>query len=65
MKVELPAEAVDSIIRQELSWHLKHIKANDRPPMFSYDPEEDRKKVKRLRRAIKDVLKYYGGAQCT
>lgn len=61
VRVELPYDTVDSIIVQELSWQFRHIKPNDRPPMFSYDPEEDRRKVKRLRDAFKRVLRYYGG----
>lgn len=60
MKVEIPDEALEALIIQELSWHLKHAKANQKPPMFSYDRKEDAQQVKELRDAFKRVLAYYG-----
>jgi hypothetical protein len=60
MKIEIPCEALSDIVVQELTWHLEHTKPNDKPPMYSYDPEEDRKKVKKLHKAFKRVLRYYG-----
>ena len=59
-EIEAPDDFAESIVIKELSWHLKHVKTNQKPPQFSYDPEEDAKEVKKLRQAFKRVLQYYG-----
>lgn len=61
MNLTLPHEAVDQIILAGLKDHLPLIQPNTKPPMYSYDPEEDLKEVKKLRKAFKRVIKYYGG----
>lgn len=53
-------EFAEKIVIQELTWHLNNTKADHVIPMFSYDPEEEKKRVKRLRKAFKIVLEYYG-----
>lgn len=60
MKIDIPDEALEAIVIHELSWHLKHTKANRKPPMFSYDPKEEKQQVKHLQDAFKTVLAYYG-----
>lgn len=63
MKYEIEIDTDDfaeQIVIQELTWHLKHTQPNQKPPMFSYEPEEDAKKVRKLRQAFKRVLEYYG-----
>lgn len=60
MKIDIPDEALGAIVIHELSWHLKHVKTNQKPPCFSYDPKEDAEEVKKLRQAFKRVLQYYG-----
>lgn len=60
MNLEVPEEFVEKIIVEELKWHYLHAVPNARPPMFSYDEETDKKEVKKLRKALKRVLEYYG-----
>jgi hypothetical protein len=60
MKIDLPSEAIEAIIIEELLWQLDNTKPNDKPPMYSYDPEVDKAKVRKLHKAIKRVLRYYG-----
>lgn len=59
-EIEVPDDFAESIVIQELSWHLEHAQPNQKPPMFSYEPEEDAKEVRKLRKAFKRVLEYYG-----
>lgn len=61
MNVSIPIEAVDHIIVAGLIDHFALIQPNSKPPMFSYDPEEDLREVKKLRKAFKRVINYYGG----
>ena len=60
MKIDLPVEFIDAVIISDLSWHLKHLRNNQKPPMFSFDPKEEKEKVKELRDALKCVLRFYG-----
>ena len=63
MNLEVPDEFIQQIIVEELKWHYLSIAPNApnaRPPMFSYDEEIDKKEVKKLRKALKRVLEYYG-----
>jgi hypothetical protein len=61
MNVSLPPEVIDQIVLAGLKDHLPLIKESANPPMYSYDPEEDRKEVRKLRKAFQRVIKYYGG----
>ena len=60
MNIEVPEEFVQKIIVEELKWHYYHTKPNDKPPVFSYDEKVDQREVKKLRKALKRVLEYYG-----
>ena len=60
MQIEVPSELAEKIIVEELKWHYNSITPNAKPPMYSYDEEEDKRRVKKLRKALKLVLKYYG-----
>ncbi len=42
--VQLPQEVIDQVIEEDLKWHYNHCLPNQKPPMFSYDPEEDEKR---------------------
>ena len=59
-EIEVPDDFAESIVIQELSWHLENTKRNNTYVMFSQDPKEEKKQVKRLRGAFKVVLEYYG-----
>jgi hypothetical protein len=63
MKYEFEVDTNDfaeQIVIQELTWHLNNTKADHVIPMFSHDPKEEKKQVKRLRNAFRIVLEYYG-----
>lgn len=63
MKYEIEIDTNDfaeQIVIQELTWHLEHTQPSDTFPMFSFDPKEEAKEVKKLRKALKRVLEYYG-----
>lgn len=60
IEIELPFDAVESVVIKELSWHLKYTKQKHSIPMFSYDPKEEKQRVKELQDAFKRVLAYYG-----
>lgn len=62
--IEVCDEQIESIITKELSQQLRFVKDDlekGRLGMFSYDPEENTKQVKKLAKALKCVLDWYGG----
>ena len=59
MKIDIPIELVEQIIVEELTWDYKNLKPC-KPPMFSFDPKEEKEKMKELKTALKRVLEYYG-----
>ena len=64
MTIEVCDEQIESIIVKELSQQLGWIKEdldNGRLGMFSYDREENTKQLKKLAKALKCVLDWYGG----
>lgn len=63
MKYEIEIDTNDfaeQIVIQELTWHLENTQPSETVPMFSFDPKEEAKEVKKLRKALKRVLEYYG-----
>lgn len=60
MQIEVPSELAEKIVIEELKWHYDHLVPNAKPPMYSYDEEVDKAKVKKLRKALKRVLDFYG-----
>jgi len=65
--VELEYEAVDSIVRQQLSdaleslkWDLEHRREGHGLAIFSHDPLEDVAEIERHVKALECVLGYFG-----
>ena len=66
MTIEICEEQLHAIIVKELSAQLSYFKQDlkeGRVGTFSFDWDEDRKKVKRLIKALERVLDYYGVAE--
>jgi hypothetical protein len=66
--VEVVDEQVDSIIRQELSWHLKIFEEDlaaredgSGMAIFDTDRKKDIKAIKKHIKAFKLTLDYFGG----
>ena len=62
--IEVCDEQIESIITKELSQHLRFVKDDlekGRLGMFSDGLAEDTKKLKKLAKALKCVLDWYGG----
>ena len=65
MTIEICDEQLHAIIIKELSAQLSYFKQDledGRVGVFSFDWDEDRKKVKRLIKALERVLDWYGEA---
>lgn len=61
--IEVCDEQIESIVVNELSDHLRIVKEdldNGRLGMFSYDPAENTKQLKKLAKALERVLDHYG-----
>lgn len=64
MLVEITEDAADAIVRKSLRETLQGFQSdldNNRYGMFSYNPEEDTKQIKKLMKALRRVLYYYEG----
>ncbi len=62
--IEVCDEQIESIIVKELSQQLGWIKEDldkGKLGMFSFDPAENTKQLKKLAKALKCVLDWYGG----
>ena len=62
MTIEICDEQLNAIVIKELSAQLSYLKedyADGRVGVFSFDWDEDRKKVKRLIKALERVLDWY------
>lgn len=65
---EPPPETMEYIVRYELMGHyvslgndiIKREEGKEWCVIFSHDKDEDIREMKRLRKAIKRVLEYYG-----
>ena len=63
MTIELCDEQLTAIVIKELSAQLHYFKKDlkdGRVGVFSFDPDEERKEMKRLIKALERVLDYYG-----
>ena len=60
--VDLHWGQVEEIIAQELLWDYENLDPNNRPDygVFDNDEEIDLKQIKKMRKALKLVLSYYG-----
>ena len=62
--IEVCDEQIESIVTKELSQQLRFVKDDlekGRLGMFSYDLAENTKQLKKLAKALKCVLDWYGG----
>ena len=62
MTIEICDEQLNDIVIKELSAQLSYLKEDyedGRVGVFSFDWDEDRKKVKRLIKALERVLEWY------
>lgn len=65
MTIEICDEQLNAIVIKELAAQLSYLKEDyedGRVGVFSFDWDEDRKKVKRLIKALERVLDWYGEA---
>lgn len=63
INIEVTGDMVEALIIKELTNHLHGTTYNQKPPIFSFDEEEEYEKVTELRQAFKQVLAYYGANQ--
>lgn len=61
VKINLPMEVLDDLIIKDLKLQLEFLDDQSGPPYYSYDAEAEEKKIKKLKKALKRVLNYYGG----
>lgn len=64
MTIEICDEQLNAIVNKELSAQLYYFKKDlkdGRVGVFSFDPAEERKEMKRLIKALERVLDWYGG----
>lgn len=48
------------IVTDDLLWHYDNFGKEQQIPFVSYDPDEELRYVKKMRKALKRVLKFYG-----
>lgn len=48
------------IVIDDLLWHYDNFGAEQQIPFVSYDADEELRYVKKMRKALKRVLKFYG-----
>ena len=59
--VELPECALDRFMLEDLTRHYGYALKDSPVPMYSHDYVIERKKRKKLAKALKKVIQYYGG----
>ena len=61
MKIDINEEMVADIVRQELLDSYRYLESgNHKPPIYSFDPEEEEALIAKELDALKLVLKNYG-----
>lgn len=61
--VELEYEQIQSILVQELKWDLDNFRKlvkQSKPNVFDTDPETDKKAIRKMIKAYKKILAWYG-----
>lgn len=59
--LEIDDEALDRIIVQDLKWHYENFEQDQGTPFVSIDSGEEAAYVRKMRKALKRVIKFYGG----
>ena len=68
--IELPEEIIQDIVAEEMEWlyntmcsELSKYRDKDHGfiAIFSTDPEEDKRMIRKMKKAAKMILDYYGG----
>ena len=68
--IELPEEIIQDIVAEEMEWlyntmcsELSKYRDKDHGfiSIFSTDPEEDKRMIRKMKKAAKMILDYYGG----
>ena len=54
-------EWFDERIVEELKWHYDNYGTKQDVPFWSYDKEEEARYVKKMRKSLKRVIKFFGG----
>lgn len=54
-------DPVEKFIVEELKWHYENFGEGQSIPFVSHDPEEEKKYIRKMRKALKTVIKFYGG----
>lgn len=60
LELYLDYETTDSMVLQVLSKALDVLELPNNVPMFSYDVDEEKRKIKKLKKSFKIILGYYG-----
>jgi hypothetical protein len=61
MRIDINEEMVADIVRQELLDTYRYLKkGKHKPPLYSFDPEEEKALIAKEMDALKLVLKNYG-----
>lgn len=59
--LEIDDETLDRIIVQDLKWHYENFEQDPGMPFVSIDSGEEAAYVRKMRKALKRVIKFYGG----
>lgn len=60
LELYLDFETTDSMVLQVLARALEVLEMPQDVPMFSYDVDEEKRKIKKLKKSFKIILGYYG-----
>ena len=60
LELYLDFETTDSMVLQVLARALEVLEEPQDAPMFSYDVDEEKRKIKKLKKSFKIILGYYG-----
>ena len=61
MKIDISEEMVVEIVKQELSASYYYLKkGNHQPPIYSFDPKEEKRLIAKEMAALRLILKSYG-----
>lgn len=60
LELYLDFETTDSMVLQVLTRALEVLEMPQDVPMFSYDVDEEKRKIKKLKKSFKIILGYYG-----